>query len=84
MVQNGTVSEEKTEAATRFSKMLTILEILSPTPIYVKLLKQYRLVITKRYRFGSLTIFFTPIFLRSEWQFTGQRLLEVETYTCRG
>ena len=66
---------KKTEAMSHFSEMLTVSEILSPTPVYVKLPKWYRLVLTKRYRFGSLTVFFTPIFFRSEWQFTGQRLL---------
>ena len=33
-VWNGTVSEEETEAANRFSEMLTVLEILWPTPPY--------------------------------------------------
>ena len=58
-----------------FSETVTVSESLSPTPVYVKLPKRYRFVLTKRYRFGSLTVFFTPIFFRSEWQFTGQRLL---------
>ena len=62
MVRNGTILEEKTEAASRFSETLTISEILSPTPVYVKLPKRYRLVLTKRYRFGSLTVFLPQFF----------------------
>ena len=43
-------------------------------PVHLKLPKQHRLVITKWYRFGSLTVFLPQFFFRSDWQFTGQKL----------
>ena len=84
MVQNGTISEEKTEATSHFSETLTILEILSPTPVYVKLPKWYRLVLTKRYRFGSLTVFLPQFFLDQDGNLQAKGCYEIETYMRSG
>ena len=68
----------------RFSETVTVSESLSPTPVYVKLPKRYRFVLTKRYRFGSLTVFFTPIFLDQNGNLQAKGCYEIETYTRRG
>ena len=68
----------------RFSEMLTVSEVLSPTLVYVKLPKWYRLVLTKWYRFGSLTVFLPQFFLAQDGNLQAKGCYEIETYTHRG
>ena len=67
-----------------FTKTLAILEILSPTPVYVKLPKRYRLVLTKRYHFGSLTVFFTLIFFKIRMAIYRPKVVMKSKPTCAG
>ena len=62
MVRNGTVSEEKTDLTSRFSETVTVSELFRHTPVDVKLPKWYHFVLTKRYRFGILTVFAPSLF----------------------
>ena len=53
-------------------------------PVYVKLPKRYRLVLTKPYRFGSLTVFLPQFFLDQNGNLQAKGCYEIETYTRRG
>ena len=53
-------------------------------PVYVKLPKRYRLLLTKQYHFESLTFFYPNFFLDQNGNLQAKGCYEIETYMYRG
>ena len=81
MVRNGTVSEEKTEAASCFSE--TVKNFITH-PYICKTSETVPFILTKWYRFGSLTVFLPQFFLDQDGNLQAKGCYEIKTYACRG